>query len=581
MGGGPLAPLTRRRGLAATALALGTLVLVAVLFAAGVAATTTAALIIAFGASVGLGYAIALARGGASAPVAVAPRHETRPPSRTPSGSGPAIPSDLRTSAQRLLADVDEQRRARSLARILDDVRDAMRCDRVTLWRAEDVGLPLRPEMISGPAVQRFDDRMVSLIVWAADSRLTVSAADARPAIVAAPIGTGTIVVGILSLEYDDGIPVSADEAKEWAERLAGHLALLFELFEARAEYNRQRRYSQAMLRAAHKIQSKTTIEELGGAICETALEVTSAARSALVSWSALDERGVVESVSPGHHLKRGSLVTSRSMVGQACGSGMPAIKDDARHLAAETPVYSPDERRGPLGSLAIMPLKHGADDAVLGAVVLEGDAPGEVAAPEVRNVGLLAAIAATSLRVAWDFEETMRRAHTDQLTGLNNRRHFDEQLHRLLAESDRFGHPTSLLLCDIDHFKRINDSYGHDAGDAVLRHVAAIFMEQVRAVDICARYGGEEMAVLLPQTAWQGAAELAERLRASLEKRPARFAGSEISLTASFGVASYPELARSREVLFPAADRALYQAKNAGRNCVKVADLSVGKSTG
>ena len=224
-----------------------------------------------------------------------------------------------------------------------------------------------------------------------------------------------------------------------------------------------------------------------------------------------------------------------------------------------------------------MMPLRHG-DDPVIGAVVLEGDVPGEVVAAEMRHVGLLAAIAATSMRFTSDYEQTEQRARTDQLTGLFNRRHFDEYLDRFLIESDRFGQSTSLIVCDIDHFKKINDGYGHDAGDAVLRHVAALFLEQKRAVDVCARYGGEEIAVLLPQTAWQGALELAERLRVTLMKRPARHGGNEIPVTASFGVSTYPDLARSREALFPDADGAMYQAKSAGRNCVKVAGVKAGR---
>ena len=140
-----------------------------------------------------------------------------------------------------------------------------------------------------------------------------------------------------------------------------------------------------------------------------------------------------------------------------------------------------------------------------------------------------------------------------------------------MVAETDRFGGTCSLIMADLDHFKSVNDQYGHDAGDAVLRHVALVLGEAVRTVDLCARYGGEEIAVLLPQTSQAGAFELAERLRATLESRPTTHNGRELKVTASFGVATYPVPVPYGDWLLLAADKALYEAKAAGRNCVKV----------
>jgi diguanylate cyclase (GGDEF)-like protein len=174
-------------------------------------------------------------------------------------------------------------------------------------------------------------------------------------------------------------------------------------------------------------------------------------------------------------------------------------------------------------------------------------------------------------LEAVWKIEEVSRRARTDGLTGLANRTHFDEQIRRVVAETDRrVGGSCSLIIADLDHFKQINDVHGHEAGDAVLRHVAQLMSDSVRTIDVCARYGGEEIAILLPQTSLLGAVELADRLRAAIESRPARYAGEELTVTASFGVASYPSPVSSSDGLFPAADRALYEAKASGRNCVK-----------
>src|SRR6185437_8739287 len=172
---------------------------------------------------------------------------------------------------------------------------------------------------------------------------------------------------------------------------------------------------------------------------------------------------------------------------------------------------------------------------------------------------------------IVWEIEEVSLRARTDSLTGLSNRRHFDEQLKRVVAETDRFGGTCSLILVDLDHFKAVNDEHGHEEGDNVLKHVAQVLADGVRTVDVCARYGGEEIGILLPQTSQQGAVELAERLRLILEARPAPSGVERIPVTASFGVATYPAPVPYGDWLLLAADKALYEAKGAGRNCVKV----------
>jgi diguanylate cyclase len=168
--------------------------------------------------------------------------------------------------------------------------------------------------------------------------------------------------------------------------------------------------------------------------------------------------------------------------------------------------------------------------------------------------------------------EEVSRRARTDALTGLANRRAFDEQLEQLLAHADRFGHSVSLILADVDHFKAVNDTWGHEVGDIVLQSIARTLSDGVRAVDVCSRFGGEEIAILLPQTTLQGAVELADRLRKAVAAKPIAAQGTEVTVTVSCGVASYPDGVLTKEALFAAADRALYEAKSAGRNCVKAA---------
>jgi diguanylate cyclase (GGDEF)-like protein len=175
-------------------------------------------------------------------------------------------------------------------------------------------------------------------------------------------------------------------------------------------------------------------------------------------------------------------------------------------------------------------------------------------------------------LNTLGDFRRVASQAATDALTGLANRRSFDDELALEWRRAERVGDSLALLLIDLDDFKGINDASGHQAGDAVLRRVAAILDSGARQVDLAARYGGEEFALLAPETNILGATKLAERLRADLEAAKIELPdGTELSVTASFGVAVKGELERA-EQLVAAADEALYEAKRSGKNRVVTA---------
>jgi diguanylate cyclase (GGDEF)-like protein len=162
------------------------------------------------------------------------------------------------------------------------------------------------------------------------------------------------------------------------------------------------------------------------------------------------------------------------------------------------------------------------------------------------------------------------RQAQTDELTDLANRRRFMEALHYEVARCNRFGTVVSLVLFDLDRFKRINDRCGHQVGDAVLRETAHVIHERVRETDLAARVGGEEFAVILAGTELEGALAFAEDLRGDIEQR-VRVDGVGWPVTASFGVAASAEDCAVDD-LIAAADRALYRAKAAGRNAVRAA---------
>ena len=165
--------------------------------------------------------------------------------------------------------------------------------------------------------------------------------------------------------------------------------------------------------------------------------------------------------------------------------------------------------------------------------------------------------------------EELAEFATRDGLTGLYNHRTFYVLLGDELARAQRFKRPLSLIVLDIDHFKRVNDTHGHLAGDAVLKGLSELLGREARAIDRVCRYGGEEITVILPETDLEAAANFAERLRAAVEAQPFDANSEPLRMTVSIGVASWPEQADSAEALVAAADAAMYAAKQGGRNRV------------
>jgi diguanylate cyclase (GGDEF)-like protein len=231
----------------------------------------------------------------------------------------------------------------------------------------------------------------------------------------------------------------------------------------------------------------------------------------------------------------------------------------------AELLGITPDARRRRGEAGVAYPLHHGHEG--IGALIVFGRP--EHVAPELREgVAALAAQMAPHMAAAAAVRAAENRATTDQLTGLPNRR----ALERSLAQVDG---QASLLMVDIDHFKQLNDGFGHAAGDAALKQMAQIFNRTLREGDVAARVGGEEFALLLRGADTRVAMEVAERVRRATAENKLFWAGAEMSLTCSVGVAAYPDPIKQVANLQVAADAALYRAKQTGRNRVEGATES------
>ena len=173
------------------------------------------------------------------------------------------------------------------------------------------------------------------------------------------------------------------------------------------------------------------------------------------------------------------------------------------------------------------------------------------------------------SADIRYGLQRAKLLSETDDLTGLFNTRGFAIAANRLFGQAMRYGRPASLLMIDSDNLKRVNDAYGHDAGNRLLRQLANAIQAELRATDVPARYGGDEFIVLLPETPGKGALDVAERIRKAISAAPLALEGRSVESSVSIGVACFPEDGRSLDTLAARADRALYQAKQSGRNCV------------
>jgi diguanylate cyclase (GGDEF)-like protein len=175
----------------------------------------------------------------------------------------------------------------------------------------------------------------------------------------------------------------------------------------------------------------------------------------------------------------------------------------------------------------------------------------------------------ATVSRLQHRVSELEHQSETDALTGLMNFRAFERHLAREMERSRRLESPTSLIMLDIDHFKQVNDKYGHDMGNLALIHLAKLLTRALRKIDLACRFGGEEFALILPSTPLSAAIQVAERARKLIADSPLKCPECQIRLTASLGVNTYSPLDElTPAALIKATDQYLYQAKQTGRNC-------------
>jgi diguanylate cyclase (GGDEF)-like protein len=483
-------------------------------------------------------------------------------------------PEDARREDQRILADA------------LRDIAKRRHADAAILWvldeevgglaqpmasSADDARSSLTPAML--PVIGA-EDRGV--IEWVARERMpSFDAASGAVRLVAAPLDAHG-KPGALSLHYRDGAGASRAEMREWLPEHAAMMSRWYTLVRTRADVSRQNFRLRGLIRSASTLQASRDPLELERTLVADALPVVGAEWAVLVRWHPELQQGEVRAVTAlAMTLGAGFetlTVSAESIAGQVCSEGRPQVFADARAFARkEDAILGGRAQLGIVGSLLAVPLARSDDERPVGALVCGHREVNSLRAIEARNAKNLGVIAAGALETAWAVEDARRNARTDPLTGLANRRGFDERFAQVVHETDRYGGSAALVLLDLDHFKQVNDSYGHEVGDAVLVAVARAIADGRRTVDLAARVGGEELALLLPQTEAGGAREVAERLRRRIEELRVPTGSGEVRVTASLGVGEYQARAGDSALVYDRADQALYAAKRGGRNRVAV----------
>jgi diguanylate cyclase (GGDEF)-like protein len=396
-------------------------------------------------------------------------------------------------------------------------------------------------------------------------------------ALFAVPIGLGALVIIYLGL-LDLGLNFHVGPANVIAWQIAGlmfgpYLVALYGLHgKQRAEH--QVRAIDQVLNAGSELGSQLSLAD----VLVQLLNLLGQFRR-VVPWDTCiiyvvqydenaEEEMLVASEIAGADAasyKGTKLAFGTGVAGYAATKQRPALVADL-HKDARQP--DADLRPHARGSLVVPII---ADGQAVGCVQLISSQPNSYTTDQLAHLGRLISLASVGVRNALIHSRTRAMADTDALTGLLTSRAYHERLEYEFRKAQAARRSLSLLLIDLDNFKRVNDSYGHQAGDELLRRIGAILRHQARRNDVYCRYGGDEFIVVMPETIKSEAAVVADRIRKNIGDMSFISGTSIVQTTVSIGVASYPQDVTNKQALVKAADDALYAAKEDGRNAMRV----------
>lgn len=479
---------------------------------------------------------------------------------------GEAEPKESQADDRRLLVDV---------LRMIADQHGAIAAG---LWAAPEEHTAQELQLVawSRDPAPRLDDAQQGLVKWAAENDvLAFDRAEGAVGFAAVRAGESTKPGAIALLFEASKSTATRDALRYWLPRHATRMAAMYDVLRSRAVSARSNRRLRAAMKAAMELQQSKDPLKLEQTFVTESLAVADAEWAVLVRWDPASELGEVRArTQPGLIPDDKVLVHRDSLLGDACADAAPVVLRDARAEAKEGRSLIDGVPVPPgTGSLILVPMVREKNEKAIGALALGHRTPWALTRYDASAARDLATIAAGALSVAWVVEDERATARRDGLTDLFNRRAFEEHFTKAIEWTDRNdGTQLALVIVDIDFFKKVNDTYGHEAGDHVLRGVARVLARDRRATDTVARLGGEELALILPTVTPEGAREVAERLRERIQHLRVNTNAGEIQVTASFGLAIYRSRGGDAGTLFERADKALYEAKRGGRNRVEFA---------
>jgi two-component system cell cycle response regulator len=385
-------------------------------------------------------------------------------------------------------------------------------------------------------------------------------------AFVGVPIFEGKTVRGVLIGDRATGPAFAVTETELFTSAAAQIMRIVQSerVFQAveRSKHEHERFY-----RASTALNRALTLEEIYAAAIEGARGVCDFDFVAIAAFDSQNGTHIINvAVGEGGDTLAGTKHRDAASVASMVVKNKLALPVSGewrdRH---DTHIFDAGERIKGFESLYVLPLL--VKDEVLGTFTVAARRPGAFASDRREMLGVVANQVAISLQNGRMVQSLEEQATTDGLTGLVNHRTFQERFSAMLGRADRHKFRVSILLTDIDHFKKVNDTYGHPTGDAVLKRVAAILKASARKIDIVARYGGEEFALVLEGTDRAGARQLAERIREEVAAQNYESSKGPFKATLSLGVAVYPDDGKAKQEVIACADKALYAAKHGGRN--------------
>jgi diguanylate cyclase (GGDEF)-like protein len=371
---------------------------------------------------------------------------------------------------------------------------------------------------------------------------------------------------GMLATYSFDPVHLPVDDAT--FEQSAVYLRGLLAVQEARSTAASGRRHVEALLGGLRTMPTDAGLEPLAAALCETAMTITNATGAVIGVWSGQSGR-IITLLGPDGGPRPGDpFEPPASELGLAVRANTMIVRDGATWSLGRTCVAHENERwtHRPR-SMAALPLRNAI--GVNGVLAVWSARSATLDQDGLELLPLLGPQVALHIEQARELDRVRHTAARDPLTQLRNRRAFDEIFQAETVRFARYGRPLSLLVIDLDHFKTINDQFGHEAGDDVLCRTARVIEASIRDIDTPARFGGEEFVVLLPETAITSALDVAERIRSTVAESDIEFRGQRLQVRASIGVSACPDRVALPADLIASADRALYQAKAEGRNRV------------